>query len=134
MATATWLYVSLLFSFYGFVVAVAAERFVDVGLSEDHKLVTLGKSVGVVCRASASYAYCVNLLDVFSDCHERRHRTERLAEEVCIETGDDHSYPAICESLYDFYDRIIKELSLVNTYDFHIGCYLQHACRRADGC
>jgi hypothetical protein len=45
VATATWLYVSLLFGFYGFVVAVAAERFVDVGLSEDHKLVTLGKSV-----------------------------------------------------------------------------------------
>jgi hypothetical protein len=34
--------------------------------------------------------------------------------------------------LYYFYDRIVKELSLINTYDFHIGCYLQHACRRAD--
>ena len=118
MATATWLYVSLLFSFYGFVIAVTAERLVDVGLSEDHKLVTLGKSMRVVSRASASYADCVNLLDVLSNCHKRRHRAERLAEEVCVETCDDHSDAFVRQSLDNLYVR----------------GNLQHACRRADRC
>ena len=120
------------FLFSSFVVAVAAERLVDVGLSEDHKLVTLGKSMGVVCRASASYADCVYFLNVFRNSHERWHRTERLAEEVCVKTCDDHSDTAICEGLYNLYDRLVKELCLVDSNYLHVSGNLQHACRGTD--
>ena len=111
---------------------MSAERLVDVGLSEDHKLVTLGKSMRVVSWASASYADCVNLLDVFSNCHKRWHRTERLAEEVCVKTCDDHSDTAICEGLYNLHDRLVKELCLVDSNYLHVSGNLQHACRGTD--
>ena len=113
---------------------MSAERLVDVGLSEDHKLVTLGKSMRVVCRASASDADCVYFLNVFRNSHERWHRTERLAEEVCVKTCDDHSDTSVCEGLYNLYDRLVKELSLIDSYNLYIRCDLQHAGRRVDGC
>ena len=82
------------------VVAVAAEWLVDVSLSEHHELVALGKSVRMLSRASAFHADGVNLLDVFCDCHEGWHRTERLAEEVCVETCDDDSDTLVGQCLY----------------------------------
>ena len=104
----------------GCIVAVPAERFILVFLSKDHQGVAGDKSVGMVCRASALHADRMDLLDILGDCHESRHRTERLAHEVCVETGNDDSDASVGEGLYDINESLVKELCLINAYDFNI--------------
>ena len=74
----------------------------------------------MVGRTSAFYTDGVNLLYVFSYSHQCRHRTERFSHEVCVQTGDDYSYTTVCKGLYDLYDGIVKELSLIDADYFHI--------------
>ena len=69
---------------------------------------------------SAFHADGMYLLDVFSYGHKSRHRTERLAKEVCVKSGDDHSHSAVGQCLNDFYDGIVEELRLVNTDYFYL--------------
>ena len=107
---------------------MSAERLVDVCFAKDHQLGTLRESVGVVCRAAASYADCMYLLDILCYRHQRRHWSERLAKEIGVETCDDHSDTAVCEGLYNLDDRLVKELCLVDSYHLHICSNLQHAC------
>ena len=108
---------------------MSAERLVDVCFAKDQQLGTLRESVGVVCRAAASYADCMYLLDILCYRHQRRHWSERLAKEICVETCDDHSDAAVCQCLYDLDDGLVKELSLVDTYNLYVLGNLQHLCR-----
>jgi hypothetical protein len=58
---------------------MTAERFIYVRLTKYYKLVIFGKPVRMIRRASAFYADGMNLLDLFSDCHECRHRAKGLS-------------------------------------------------------
>ena len=99
---------------------MTAEWFIFVLFSKKNEFFALRKTVRVICRATASYADCVDFLNVFSNCHECRHRSKRLAEEVCVKAGDDNSDSSVGKSLNNFYDALIKELSLVNTYNLNV--------------
>lgn len=105
---------------YGFVVAVSAQGLIDVLFSEYDKLVVLGKTVRMVGEIAAFDADRMDLLYVFSYCHESRHRTERLSGEIRVQTGDYDSYPSVGESLGNFYDRIVEELGFIDADDIDI--------------
>ena len=99
---------------------MAAEWLVGIFFSEEHQLVALGKTVGMVGRAAAFHADGVDFLDIFSNCHKGGHRTERLAGEIHIEAGNDYPYTSVSKFLHNLHDCFIKELSLVNSDHFHI--------------
>lgn len=99
---------------------MTAERFVLVLFSEQYQLLAFCQTVRVVGRTAAFNADGVYLLNVFGYCHKCWHRTEWLAEEICVKTCDDDSDAPVGQSLHYFNDGVIEELSLVNTYDFHL--------------
>ena len=99
---------------------MAAKWLILVFFSEQYQLFAFCKTMRMVGRATAFYADGVYLLDVFRDGHKCRHRTERLAEEVCIETCNDDSDAPVCQCLYYFNDGVIEELCFIDAYNFHI--------------
>ena len=64
----------------------------------------------MVGRTSAFYTYRMDFLYVFCNGHECRHRTERLAHEVGVKTGNDHSDSSVGESLDDIDEGVVEEL------------------------
>jgi hypothetical protein len=99
---------------------MAAERLIYVLLAENYKLVTFGKPVRMIRRASAFHADGMNFLHVFSNGHKSRHRTEWLAHVVGVEAGNDYADASVRECLNDLHERIVEELGLIYTYDFDI--------------
>ena len=114
--------VSVLFllGFDSCVIAVSAQRLVFVLFAKNDQCIVCNQSVGVVCRTSASYADSMHLLDIFSNGHECRHRTEWLAEEVGVKTCDYDSDSSVGKSLYHIYKSVVKELCFVNADHFDI--------------
>ena len=88
----------------------------------------------VISRTSASYADSMDFLNIFGDSHKRRHRTERLSEEIGVKTCNYHSDAPVCQSLYYIYEGIVKELSFINTNHFHVTGQKEHACWRVNRC
>ena len=60
------------------------------------------------------------LCDVLRDRQELGHRLEGLAEIVLIESGNDHTFPAVRQLVDDSGEVLIEELSLVYTDDLGI--------------
>ena len=70
---------------------MSAKRLVNILLSQFHQRIALGQAVGELGRTAAFDADGVHLLHIFGHSHKRRHRPERLAQKVCIQTGYDYS-------------------------------------------
>lgn len=116
----------------GGVEALAAERLVDVGLAELDQLGAGGEAVGVIGELAAFDADGVDLLDIFGDGHQERHRTERLAEVVGIEAGDDDADTLVGESLDHLDDAEVEELGFVDADDLDIIRDGEHLDRSVD--
>ena len=70
----------------------------------------------MVRRASTFYANCMDLLYIFSNSHQRRHRAKRLSHEIGIKSSDDNPHSPVSKGLDNFNDRIIEELRLIDAY------------------
>ena len=116
----------------GGVEALAAERLVDVGLTELDQLRAVGETVGVIGELAAFDADGVDLLDVLGDGHQERHRAERLAEVVGVKAGDDDAHAFIGKGLDDLDDAEIEELGLVDADHLDIVRDGEHLQRRID--
>ena len=99
---------------------MTAERLIDVLLAENYKLITFGKPVRMIRRASAFHTDRMNLLHILGYGHEGRHRAERLAHVVGIKTCYDHSYTSVRKSLHDLDNSVVEELCLIDSYYLHI--------------
>src|SRR4029077_5645629 len=70
-----------------------------------------------MCRAAAANADRMHFRDFFRDREECRHRAERPAHVVLIETGGDDPDPGVGELHADLDHSGIEELNLVDAYD-----------------
>lgn len=118
----------------GSVVALAAERLVDVLLTELDDSLAGGESVGVVGEIAALDANGVDLLDVLGDGHQARHRAERMAEEVGVEAGDDDSEALVGQYLDYLDDRVAEKLRLIDADHLDVIIDLQHPGGIGDRC
>ena len=116
----------------GFVVAFAAERLVDVFLTEDDEFLAGGQAVAVVGEVAAADTDRVDFLDIFRNGHETRYGTERLAEIVGVESGDDDTNAAVGERLADLNEAFIEKLRFIDADDLHVRRDVQHPGGRPD--
>ena len=116
----------LAFLFEGGVEAVAAQRLVLVGFTDEHLLVRAGaldawKAVRMLGRLAAAHADGVNLGDVLGPGQKSRHRTERIGQIVHVQTSHDNSYTLVGQSVADVNYAIVKELDFIYSHNIHIG-------------
>src|SRR5262245_6423673 len=79
--------------------AAPAARLVDVGAADAHATATTHLAVGSVRRITAHDADRERFRDELGDREQLRHRLERLACVVLIESRDDHALAAVRERL-----------------------------------
>ena len=72
-------------------------------------------------------------LNVFGYCHQRRHRSERFACKISVQTCYDHPYPPVRQRLGHFDYGIVEELGFIYSDHVHIARKQKHACRRVYG-
>ena len=106
--------------------AMTAYRLVGIFLAEHNQLLALCQAVRVLCRVAAVYADGVYLIDILGNSHQRRHRAERLTEEVHIKTCYDYAHTTICQLAADIDNAIIEELRLVDTHDINLRRHKQN--------
>ena len=94
----------------GLMLGGAPDTFLGAGIQTCRKLIDEG-AIGEVVGATA-----------FMTCHghESWHRSERLAHEVCVKSGDDNSDASVCESLHDVHEGVVKELSFIDSDNLDI--------------
>ena len=101
-------------------VAGTAQRAVLLGFAEHDLLLTRDEAVGVVRPAPTAYADRVDLVYRVSYSTELRHRAERLATEVHIQSSEDDADPLVCQLLDDLGEVLIEELCLVDADDVDV--------------
>ena len=116
----------------GFVVAFAAEGLVDVFFTEDDEFLAGGKTVAVIGEVAAAYADGMDFLYIFRNGHQPGHRTERLAEIVGVQAGDDDADATIGEGLAYLHDAFIEKLGFVDADHLHVRREVQHPGRSLD--
>lgn len=87
--------------------------------------------LGEITAVNADSVY---LRHILRHRHERRHRTERLAQIVHIEAGHYHAYAPVCQCLNDVHEIVIKELGLIDTHNIYIAGKQQYAFCRIHRC
>jgi hypothetical protein len=78
-----------------------------------------GHALSVVREAATSNAHSVHFRNVFSHRQKRRHRSERTAQVILIQSRCNDSHAAVGKLHTHVDDFIIEELDLVDAYDFH---------------
>ena len=86
----------------------------------------------MIGQIAASHADGMNLTHLLGHRHEIRHRAERLAEEIRVQTGDDHPDATVGKLLGHIHKRHVIELGLINPHDLHIRADFQHLLRILD--
>ena len=83
-------------------------------------LLSRDATIGIVGPATALDADRVDL--VYRVCYstELRHRAERLATEVHIQSSEDDADPLVCQLLDDLGEVLIEELCLVDADDIDV--------------
>jgi hypothetical protein len=108
-----------------------ASRFIQLGCSHDHDriIITSGfpvhESLGARGFITADHTDGVELVHAFGAGHQRRHGTKRLAAEISIESGYQHTDAAGCEFIGDLNDFTIKELCFIDS---------NNSCNRVQSC
>jgi len=122
----------LLFCLDGFLIAVSAEWFVLLGLSQQHALVVLYGTVTDIGQRATLHADGMDLGDVVGNGAERRHGAEGLSPEVHVQSGNDDAHPAVGQFVTDADQTLVEELGFVDTYHVDVGTEQQDAGRRVE--
>jgi len=99
---------------------VTAARFVHPGGADQHAVAAGDQPLRVVRRIAADDADGQRLGDVFGNREELRHRLERTAQVVLIQTRDDHTFPAVRERVARGRQVRVEELPFVNPDDLGV--------------
>lgn len=111
----------------GLLVAVAAQRLVAIRFAEQHALLVGYETVTDIRQVATTHADGVRLVHILGNSHQSRHRSERNAPEVHVQSGTNDAYAALCQfGAYLNYTHVEK-LSLVNTY------YINVVSQKQDG-
>ena len=94
---------------------MTAPCFIHVFGAHDNAFVRLRGALCAVGRIPANDTDCKGLRDVLGDCEKLRHRLERLAPIVLVESGNDHAFSSVCKLLADVHNVWSKELSFIDT-------------------
>ena len=78
---------------------MAAARFVDAGRADQHAVAAGDEPLRVIRGIAADDADGERLGDVFGNRQKLRHRLERPAEVVLVQTGHDHAFAAVRQLL-----------------------------------
>ena len=117
-----------------FVIALATEGFVTVRFAQEDAFFRGHQTMADVCQVSALHAYGMGLVYIIGNRHECRHRTERYAFEVHIQTGTYDTYTAVCQLLAYIHNAHVEELRLVNTHYVNIVHHEQDILTAVHGC
>ena len=116
-----------------FLEAATAEWFVGLRFAEEYLTIRSYRTVAEGSEVAASYADSVCLEDLVSNSHEGRHRTERYALIVHVETCYDNAYAAAGQLTAYIDDTHVEELCLVDAYYLYVFRQQQDAARRLYG-
>ena len=103
--------------------AMAAARFVQPRCADEHAIRARNQALGVVRRIAADDADREGLGDVLGDREQLRHRLERTAQVVLIQSGHDHALAAIRERVARGRQIGVEELTLVDADDFGVAVH-----------
>ena len=109
--------------------AGATARLVRALRAEQHAIAARHETLRVVGRIAAHHADRQRLGDVLRDREQLRHRLERLAEIVLVESGHDDAFAAVRQLVDDGRQVLIEELSFVDADD--LGVVLDELEQRA---
>ena len=85
--------------------ALTTAGFIFIARTDLDTGIGLDRSLRVIGRPSTFYADRVGFCDKFRDRQELRHRLERLARVILIQTGDDHTLANFCKPIDGVDDR-----------------------------
>ena len=86
----------------------------------------------MVGEVAAAHADGVHLRHVFGRSHQRRHRAERPARVIHVESRDDHPHAVVGQLSADIDDAFVEELCLVDADHIDIRGHQQDVLRRFD--
>src|SRR4029453_5667235 len=102
---------------------VPAARFVGAGRADEDALLRGDEPLGMVGRTAADHADRQRLRDVLGRRQQLRHRLERLAEVILIESGHDDALPLSRQLGAHGWQLGIEELPFVDPDHFGIRAY-----------
>src|SRR5574344_1814316 len=105
---------------FGKLKTMSAQRLITFLLSYLQHTLTTRYSMRMLGQVTTFHTYCMHFGNIFVNCHELRHRSERIAEISDIETCAYNPYSLICKWLTHIHTAIIKELRLVYSYNINI--------------
>src|SRR4029453_12495129 len=100
--------------------AHAATSFVGALRPQEDPVAARNEALRVVRWIAAHHTNRQRLGDVFRDGEQLRHRLERFAEVILVESGNNHALSAIGQFVDDGWQLLIEELSLLDADDFRV--------------
>ena len=99
---------------------MAAQRLVDILLSELHQPVAGAQAMGVQGRVTAAHADGMHLVHILGHGHQSGHRAERLAKIVHVQSGSYHPDTGRGQLPAHVNYPVVEELGLVYAHHVHI--------------
>jgi len=100
---------------------MAAAGLVALFFSEQDLGVIGNFAIGIHGWASTANTNGVYLCHMLCNGHQSRHRAERLAGKIHVQSGNNNTDPFIRQGIADFRQIVIEELRLIYPDDLRIG-------------
>jgi hypothetical protein len=117
-----------------FIIASPAERLIDIFFAQQNLPGFVRFPERILCKVTASCAYCMHFGNVLGNCKECRHGTKRAPHEIHIEACHNNPYTVVSKAVANINYRTVKKLSLINPHYIAIVCQEKYGGGIFDRC